>query len=840
MKILTSFLFTLLLSSVLFGQSWIRQNPFPKLAQLYDVKFDGDYGLAVGAEGTIFTTTNGGTAWIPRVAPDTADILQCALVVPGTNGQVMLAGGNLLLRSIDGGETWSINYLMIDGVFKVEVLPSGEWIALGNSFGIRSNDGGLVWQPFNYPGNNVTAGDFTSTMNGWVQFGGFNNNQVWVTTDGGMNWELRDSTKFSIITALDMLDDNHGFLSTNSDVYTTTDGGNQWMSLHANPSNSITDLFIANDNQLWACLNNGNVFYSLTSGAFWTEYNPNLINSNSTLGICADTSGNVWMAGKYVSILYSSNYGVDWMDQIPNSKASLFQPHFFNELTGIAGGSDGTLLRTTDGGGTWTRTAFSSDENFFAVQMIGAQNMVAGSSSGSVFLSHDQGMTWDTIGKNLGRIAGLVAANLMAMVIVTENGKIYRTTDGGSNWNIVSDDPGSILTAIDFAGLQNGWVTSYDGTILHSDNFGITWTPQFQDGHTQFDDIAFTSDLDGYAVASNFIDSLWYTHDGGTSWNRTRLPVKTFWHGVSFTNQDTGWIAGGSVGYGVVLRTNDHGITWAIDHESPEALLGIYAVPDQETVWAVGFGGNIVKFSPCNFLPAIADLTGESQPCEGDTITYSVTSSDVDIFDWTFPSDWLIFGNPNTSSIQVIVGTMPGEITVQGSDVCTNMTDTLSLTATPNPVPIVLIEESNGTLTCNIGSAFYEWFLNGGNIPGANDQSYIPVESGSYQCVVTVPGTGCKVRSNEINIMIEGTQGVNEDKISIFPIPAKSILYVSSPLDNADVSQSSVTLFSLDGAITWQGNLQDGKIDVSELRPGFYILMLRTQNEVILKKVILE
>jgi hypothetical protein len=38
-------------------------------------------------------------------------------------------------------------------------------------------------------------------------------------------------------------------------------------------------------------------------------------------------------------------------------------------------------------------------------------------------------------------------------------------------------------------------------------------------------------------------------------------------------------------------------------HQSPDALTGIYAIPGQETVWAVGFGGNIVKYASCTSIP---------------------------------------------------------------------------------------------------------------------------------------------------------------------------------------------------------------------------------------------
>ena len=122
-------------------------------------------------------------------------------------------------------------------------------------------------------------------------------------------------------------------------VFKTTDGGFIWTPLHANPAHSILDLYVVNEDEIWACQNNGFIFYSLDGGNLWQEINPNIINSNKTTSIYANHEGEVWVSGKYTSIMYSGNFGANWTDQIPNSKATMFQPSFFDENIGIVGGS---------------------------------------------------------------------------------------------------------------------------------------------------------------------------------------------------------------------------------------------------------------------------------------------------------------------------------------------------------------------------------------------------------------------------------------------------------------------------------------------------------------------
>ena len=107
MKLFTTIFSLLLFTTLIHAQTWVRQNPFASLAQLHDIDFDGKYGLAVGGDSMLFTTNNSGVTWVPRNSPNYSTIFTAALVVPGTMGQLMFAGGgDLLVRSENGGETW--------------------------------------------------------------------------------------------------------------------------------------------------------------------------------------------------------------------------------------------------------------------------------------------------------------------------------------------------------------------------------------------------------------------------------------------------------------------------------------------------------------------------------------------------------------------------------------------------------------------------------------------------------------------------------------------------------------------------------------------------------------
>ncbi len=821
---------------------WVRQNPFPFLSQMYDIDFDGKYGLAVGADAAIFTTANGGKTWVQGKGTDSTRTLTTAYVVPGHAGQLMLAGGdNNLIITENGGKLWTTTHNYIPNIYKIESLSDGTLIALGSDFGLRSTDNGLIWFAFNMPGMGVTAGHFTSIMNGWVAYGSFDNVQVYVTTDGGTTWNLRDPFKHPLISSIDMLNDDIGYLASRDFVFKTVDGGVTWNPLQpVAVDGGINDLHVANESNLWTSLNNGSVYFSINSGASWQQVNPNVINSNKTLGIWANANGEAWTVGKYISILYTHDYGVTWTDQIPASKQTLFEPNFYNEFVGMVGGSDGTIMRTKNSGAQWERVNFPIGENFFGLNMIDDKIAVAGSSSGKVFLTQDQGDTWTVIGQNLGQITDLKAFNQFEIIVTIENGKIYRTNNGGGQWDIVYNNPSDLLLALDFADHQTGWAAGWNGKILVTSNGGDTWQTQYDDGRNHFNDVHFTSPTDGWVVSSSLTDTIWHTTNGGQDWTKSQLPIATFWRAVSFSDQNIGWVAGGSNGYGVILRTDNAGASWYLSHESPDALLGIYAVPGQEAAWATGFGGNIVKYSSCSAPPSISEIRGNLEPCAGDTVNFVVEFTGVDLFDWTFPSDWFVQGNSNTSSIQFIAGTESGLVSVRGRDACGDSTTVLTASVTPVVPPELFISEDNGNLVSGVTSGLFQWLFNGVPIAGANDPTYHPTVSGIYQLHLTTFTSGCETFSNEIDYLVTATKNADQDRLLIYPNPASELLYIKYN-DGKSIPQGSrISLINMDGKIVLSALSGSDNLYVHGVPAGVYTVRIENNNEVLLKKIMIE
>lgn len=65
-----------------------------------------------------------------------------------------------------------------------------------------------------------------------------------------------------------------------------------------------------------------------------------------------------------------------------------------------------------------------------------------------------------------------------------------------------------------------------------------------------------------------------------------------------------------------------------------------------------------------------SSITGTTSPCQGDSVTYSVTNISGLTYTWRFPSDWTQTSGGTTNSVTVTAGEATGNITVTPSNIC--------------------------------------------------------------------------------------------------------------------------------------------------------------------------
>ena len=185
-----------------------------------------------------------------------------------------------------------------------------------------------------------------------------------------------------------------------------------------------------------------------------------------------------------------------------------------------------------------------------------------------------------------------------------DNGFMSRTDDGGRTWARQDVGTSNAINDIYFRDKEDGFLIAGNSILVTSDS-GTRWTharrflpAEFNGGAVELYCVRFSSKNKGWVVGSvskgdRIYDSiLVYTDDGGTSWQRQRVPSKSELIHIDFDNDRRGWIVGAG---GVIINTQDGGTTWNIQKSGTSATLFHVEFRNDKKGWAVGERGTILK-----------------------------------------------------------------------------------------------------------------------------------------------------------------------------------------------------------------------------------------------------
>ncbi|HEY6907391.1 MAG TPA: C25 family cysteine peptidase, partial [Ignavibacteriaceae bacterium] len=215
---------------------------------------------------------------------------------------------------------------------------------------LKTVDGGSTWSKISndsIPGLRSVC--FTSIETGYA--GGYQN-YLMKTTDGGVTWTMASlDSRSSYISSIKFWDSDHGiFVNSPSIVFVTTNAGNTWMPAQG-VKQTVEDICYADANTLYLVGMDEMISRSTTGGFTWDHI--------------------------YSGTPFFKLTGVD----------------FYNQNYGIAGGENGKMLVTTDGGVTWT-TSNAGTGLMYGVNILDEENAFAAGSPEQVFKSTDGGITW--------------------------------------------------------------------------------------------------------------------------------------------------------------------------------------------------------------------------------------------------------------------------------------------------------------------------------------------------------------------------------------------------------------------------------------------------------------
>lgn len=327
---------------------------------------------------------------------------------------------------------------------------------------------------------------------------------------------------------------------------------------------------------------------------------------------------------------------------------------FPSENIGYIGGNDTLLLKTTDGGDNWTSidfqgvTVFGGGEHITAIQFLNdtVGYMVVGPYGGT-YKTTDGGFNWtlQTVTGNFCYVDALHFFNETDGVLGGSGcfeGELIQLINAGSSSLANAESgfgggPNSMITDFDFLNGSLGLATSADSRIYRTTDGGANWDTIPVPVSTPLTSVKFIDDTLVYAGYDDLGGSfgLLVSTDAGASWGMDGNSATFYYpafHEIIETNSDQIYVgAAAQFEPGLIMEYNGQ---WWNYYNVDQPIFGMDTYSDS-VVWAVGDSGYVVT----NFQAGSVGLGASKKqiefnvypnPCQ-DAIAINLSGYDNDV-----------------------------------------------------------------------------------------------------------------------------------------------------------------------------------------------------------------
>ena len=241
---------------------------------------------------------------------------------------------------------------------------------------------------------------------------------------------------------------------------------------------------------------------------------------------------------------------------------------------------------------------------------------------------------------------------------------------------------------------------------------------------------------------------------------------------------------------------------------------------------------NVLAFSSISMTQS-----QDPQPplCEGESVILNVGDPFSTNVSWT-RNGIIIPGAPEDSLVVI----NSGIYAVTGHpEECPEYSQTsapTTLTFELAPVPIVVFNENNFSLSTGVTAAVYNWYLNGELIAGISAQTITIDSSGAYK-VEAVYANACSKSSAVLNVVISGIEDHATSGLNLYPNPVRDLLFL-----NINEKNAFLGIYSVDGKLQQQVglNTETSSLDLSQFAPGIYFLKISADGKEAVRRIVKE
>lgn len=495
-----------------------------------------------------YRSTDRGATW-QRMA----DANGYGILRSGPDGALYSLTSHELRRSTDRGASWTRVSTLVAGAELAFAGADTMWV-LQDGRPHRSTDRGATWRRIEMPlsAQNVML---RMAIGGGGRIAARSEIGLYTSSDDGVTWDTVANRSLGAIFGLAYDPANNLYVSFGERFQRSTDNGATWTFLD---STNFISMTVGRSGELHANVISYNnradldgIIRSTDGGATWTTIYRGLVTgpaigpdgalvATTGMRVRISTDGGITWPTRNAGIsdpsVISTVAGPDGALYAFARSETMHVPYY--PPTGYA------LYRSTDAGATWTflRDSVHADllilpnGTLITVQVSSERAPDQNRTRSTLIRSDDGGATWSrgpTVGGDIEAIVGdgqgnVIAVNLEELGKRTGTTGILRSTDDGRTWAPSGHRPSFTAAAVapdgTFFAIYNYYQNSpviTERFLYRSTDHGATWTSVLRD--TAVDNILIASDGTVYAnIATTQTNYLLRSSDNGTTWTRLR------------------------------------------------------------------------------------------------------------------------------------------------------------------------------------------------------------------------------------------------------------------------------------------------------------------------------
>lgn len=619
------------LLSVNAGSSWTTPTVnAPPAGQLSELHFKnlavvdesgGDAAnivIATTTRGAIYRSTDSGSTW-SQVSTGFAREIMSLTRSPSDPNMVWatIPDSEAILKSVDGGTTWSVLTSDVEcNPYDVIAFNDDDLVMVPYSISngsktatsciskvMLSSDGGASWSFANLPAHESpgsvrrTTGKLINAGTGIALIGG-TYGAIYRTTDFGANWtKVSAEPYYSTMYDIHMVDATTGYaVGSRSYIYKTTDGGDSWVQqTTAGSTQTLYGTHFYDVNYGMAVGESNTVFLTTDAGTNWTltatglgtrtwNFRDVVMTAQDTATLTTTTESiarfyqGAWSDVSWQptwnwfytyglaaidprtviavrtggQVMRSTNGGVTWTWTDINGGATtdLRRVRFVNSTTGWIVGADRQIYKSTDSGANWsaqTSSMVDAWRDLYDISCVDTNVCYIVGEGGKAEKTIDGGANWTQVTTGTANhLNSVFALDANTVVAVGNSGTILRTTDGGANWSSMSSSPSigaNHIYSVVFVNSTTGWFGGASGKLYKTTDGGVNWAELTSGTAAQINEVAATSTNHvWFSTASSY--QIHYSTNGGAAWTGINTGVSDGIQSISCVGQYNCYIGG--------------------------------------------------------------------------------------------------------------------------------------------------------------------------------------------------------------------------------------------------------------------------------------------------------